>query len=1022
MKAPAAGDPLIGRTLGDFVVGERLGAGGFGVVYRAEQPLLEREAVIKVLHRQQLQSETGTRRFLREARLASRLDHPYAAHIYAFGAEPDGLLWIAMELVRGTGLDQLLADRGAIPLDRLVPLVERICEVVHSAHEQGIVHRDIKPANVLVMSRAGRFLPKLLDFGIAKAVASKVDGDGRVDPPVPVAAADGLADVDPAARTASPPQPAAVPTAEPGPDPVEGGTSAELPDATVAADCTQLQASPGPLAWGGDARVLTQAGTIMGSPHYMAPEQWMDPTAAGPRTDIYALGTLIYQALTGRRPFAGSHPLELASAHRRAPVPPLGPGFAPALDEVVARAMAKDPAARFASALELSTALRAASGLELSPNDELPRLDDSVERWALAEAPQPIAEAVAELAAARNPHQARDAARDCVHAVVRYLGLVALACRSRVGPGRERDAPEVVSVLRELRRRPLDDQEWWDLVRELCRPFAGCPDLHPVPELVTSFFPAGAEQVAAGGHTLELCGLTTTERGLSAGEARDELARTLPALARFLRRVHFVAHYPLVVWSEEGAESWMGVRRPRRVPLAVAGASGPPGQAALLDGAGHPVVALAPLMQVAPPVPGAPPELFLFVGPDRHRPRLLAPLRGFELHDDELWDWFGLHLIDTLDQERPAEPRAPYRGLLPFTAEDAGCYVGREREVEAFVNRLRTQSLLAVVAPSGAGKSSFVQAGVLPALGHAWRALVVRPGLSPVAALVALLDKDGAGDLDRAAPDWLGAALRARAAASGTGVVLVVDQFEELFTLCRDAGERETLAALLAGASRSPDDPVRVILTLRDDFLLRAEELPALRDRLSLGLTLLPTPARADLLRILVEPARRAGYDFEDAELPARMVDEVVGRPGALALLSFTAARLWQVRNRHFKQLGRRAYDALGGVAGALAQHADASLAAMATDEQRLVREAFRHLITAEGTRAVLARDELVQLMGAKDARGQRVIERLVAARLLVVSEGEGRRADRAGPRGAAGGVAAPGGVAARGRGGRSPA
>ena len=99
---------LVGRTLGEFVVREPLSSGGFGTVYRAEQPALAREAVIKVLHTRLLGSETMVQRFLREARLASRLDHPYAAHIYAFGAEPDGLLWIAMELVRGTPLDRLL--------------------------------------------------------------------------------------------------------------------------------------------------------------------------------------------------------------------------------------------------------------------------------------------------------------------------------------------------------------------------------------------------------------------------------------------------------------------------------------------------------------------------------------------------------------------------------------------------------------------------------------------------------------------------------------------------------------------------------------------------------------------------------------------------------------------------------------------------------------------------------------------------------------------------------------------------
>ena len=151
---------LIGRTLGDFVVREKLGHGGFGDVYRAEQPLLEREAVIKVLSSRHRHSQESIGRFLREARLASRLDHPYAAHIYNFGAEPDGLLWIAMELVRGTSLREILATRGRIALARFVPLLERICEVVHAAHEQHIVHRDIKPDNIMVLSRSGRLLPK----------------------------------------------------------------------------------------------------------------------------------------------------------------------------------------------------------------------------------------------------------------------------------------------------------------------------------------------------------------------------------------------------------------------------------------------------------------------------------------------------------------------------------------------------------------------------------------------------------------------------------------------------------------------------------------------------------------------------------------------------------------------------------------------------------------------------------------------------------------------------------------------
>ncbi|HMG57105.1 MAG TPA: serine/threonine-protein kinase, partial [Kofleriaceae bacterium] len=171
---------LTNRTLGDFTVGAKLGEGGHGVVYRAEQRTLGRAAVIKVLHARHGTQPELIQRFLREAQLASRLDHPYAAHVYAFGAEPDGLLWIAMELVRGTTLRKVLAAQpgGRLALARMVPLLDGLCEVVHSAHELGIVHRDVKPDNVMVLSRAGRLFPKLLDLGIAKLVTAGGAGPG----------------------------------------------------------------------------------------------------------------------------------------------------------------------------------------------------------------------------------------------------------------------------------------------------------------------------------------------------------------------------------------------------------------------------------------------------------------------------------------------------------------------------------------------------------------------------------------------------------------------------------------------------------------------------------------------------------------------------------------------------------------------------------------------------------------------------------------------------------------------------
>jgi serine/threonine protein kinase/WD40 repeat protein len=901
---------LTGRVLGEFTVGDKLGEGGHGVVYRAEQRTLGREAVVKILRARHGTSEVRVQRFLREAQLASRLDHPFAAHIYAFGAEPDGVLWIAMELVRGTTLRKVLDAQpgGHLPLARLVPLLDGLCEVVHTAHEQGIVHRDLKPENVMVLSRAGRLLPKLLDLGIAKLVTAAADA---------TAAECALAD-----------EPPVDPHGPTGP----AGRSTAGPVHT------------------------TQLGALIGSPHYMAPEQWVAGEPVDARTDQYALGVVTFEMIAGALPFPGTTLAELARAHLHAALPALPADVPAALTAVLARALAKRPADRFPSVLAFAEAVRAAAGLRLAA-DLLPRLDDDL-RAEIAWLPQPIADAIAVLEAARNPHQARDALWEIVRVIARWLGILALCARSRTRAPGDDPAP-VTAALRTLHRRDLRDEEWLELVRALVRPFAELRSAHPVPELVDFALaePSPFQALFALHATEEL---TASEESL-----RDRLARTLPVLAPLLRAVAFLGAYQLIVpCGGDRAEVWMGVRRGARPVIAIAPGL-PEGEPVVADLDGRAVLQLAPLVQIAAPAPGAPDEVFVFAGAGRvreHGARLVAEPHGFERHDGPLWAWFRAQLLAIDLAEPTAAEQAPYRGLAAFTEADAGTFFGRERAVDAFVNQLRAQPLLAVVGPSGTGKSSFVRAGVIPALPAGWRAIVVRPGAAPLAALAARVEPR-----------------------AGEVRVIVIDQLEELFTLCADPGERERFARELARLARAAE-PTRVILALRDDFLGRLAELAPLRDLLARAVTLLATPADDDLLRVLIEPAQRAGYDF-DPGLAARMVAAVAGRPGALALLSFTALRLWELRDRHFRRLSREAYEAIGGVEGALAAHAEDTLRACTGDEQRLVREAFRHLVTAEGTRAVLTRRELDDVLGAAP-QARAVRDRLVEARLLVISEG----------------------------------
>jgi serine/threonine-protein kinase len=289
------------------VLRECIGEGAFAAVYRCDQPLLGREAVVKVLHQRMRESEVMLQRFMREARLASRLDHPYAAHIYAFGVEPDdGLAWIAMELVHGTSLERWLAERGPMPLDVLVGLIEQVAEIVQNAHDHGIVHRDLKPSNVMLIEYAGKIFPKLLDFGIAKLVDETALG-GMLASPIDVG--DELLSA-----------------------PMESGNLH-----------------------------LTQANATLGSPPYMSPEQWCDPLSVGPRSDLYSLAVMAYEALTGRQPFLGDTIAAIGEQHCNAEVPTLGDGFPAGLDRVFQRALAKAPGDRPVTAIAFARELRLAA-------------------------------------------------------------------------------------------------------------------------------------------------------------------------------------------------------------------------------------------------------------------------------------------------------------------------------------------------------------------------------------------------------------------------------------------------------------------------------------------------------------------------------------------------------------------------------------------------------------------------------------------------------------------------------------
>ena len=858
-----------------------------------------------------------------------------------------------MELVRGTTLGRWLRERGPLPLDQHVPFFERVAEVVQTAHDHGIVHRDLKPSNVMMIERAGQLLPKLVDFGIAKLVDDAT--------PAGLASASSLAAGGASARQ------------EP---PARHSAAAEI--ATLTATSTSPPPDRAAQRW------PLRVDFALGSPPYMSPEQWCDAESVGTAADVYALGVMAYEALAGRRPFHAGTFTEYVALHCHADVPPLGDGFSPALDRVFQRALAKRPEDRWASALDLAAALRVASGTAA----DLPRLDDGVRDAWLADAPQPLAESIAALDGARNAHQAQDAAHALVGNLLRYLVALALATRAQVRADREE--PELLELVRTARRRDLRSDERVRLLRLLVQPLASVRGAHPIPALIDLVTPCARDDGEdSDGLTPILTLLPTSEHAGTDDIVRARLARLVPELTRLLRRLAFVLDYLLVVPRGDAAERWTGLRRPRRAVAAVRGGALVDGHPMLLDREGRVRVDLWPLAQAVAPTEAAEPELFLFDGPGRHGARLIAAPAGFEHHDAGVWEWLAAGMT-VVGPEPGTEERPPYLGLSAFAAGDTDRFVGREREVDRFVNRLRRRSLQIVVGPSGAGKSSFLHAGVVPGLPAGWRSVAFRPGSAPLATLAVRLAAAGvAGDLRsllEASP--VAAAAVVAQAATGATLVIVIDQLEELFTQCTSAAERGQFAAVVAELAASPEAPIRVIGAIRDDFLMQLEGLAPLRSLLSPSLVLLGNPSRDELVRIVVEPARRAGYALSDPELARDMVNAVADHPGALALLSFTASRLWELRDRRFRQLTRSAYDAMGGVAGALGQHAEATLAALSATEQRTVREIFRHLVTAEGTRASITPGELRQRLAALDPAA--VVDTLVTARLLTIADSDG--------------------------------
>ena len=280
---------MIGQTISHYRIVERLGEGGMGIVYVAEDTVLGRRVAIKTLTAARSSTDQHFRgRFLREARSISKLSHPHIATIYDYGETVDGQPYIVMELIKGETLSHLM-EREALTIPRVIEIVEQVAEALAEAHRHGIIHRDIKPSNIAINERGD---VKVLDFGLAKEV---------------------------------------------GPDPAD----------SVARGLLNTQ---------------TREGVIVGTPMYLSPEQAMG-VEVDERSDLFSLGSVLYECITGKPAFAGPTSVEICARVIRddPPTPSRLNGNVPReLDRITLKALAKKPEARYQSGAEMVADLRTA--------------------------------------------------------------------------------------------------------------------------------------------------------------------------------------------------------------------------------------------------------------------------------------------------------------------------------------------------------------------------------------------------------------------------------------------------------------------------------------------------------------------------------------------------------------------------------------------------------------------------------------------------------------------------------------
>jgi DNA-binding SARP family transcriptional activator/ABC-type glycerol-3-phosphate transport system substrate-binding protein len=305
-------------------------------------------------------------------------------------------------------------------------------------------------------------------------------------------------------------------------------------------------------------------------------------------------------------------------------------------------------------------------------------------------------------------------------------------------------------------------------------------------------------------------------------------------------------------------------------------------------------------------------------------------------------------------------PRNPYKGLRAFGEQDQADFYGREVLVDRLVARLaevaRNGRLLAVVGPSGSGKSSAVRAGLIPMIragtlpgSERWQVEVMYPGVDPFRELAAALD-DAAGNTDpgrreRLEVGDLAVEVDAALGEDRTLLLLVIDQFEELFALVADEARRTAFLALLSDALMASDGHLLLVVTLRADAFDQPLRSPAFGELVRTGTEIVTPLSTDELERAIVRPAQSVGVELE-AGLTTEVIADVARQPGELPLLQYALTELFERGDG--RQLTRAGYAAIGGVLGALGRRADETLAGLELDQRETARQVFLRLVVPD--------------------------------------------------------------------------